>query len=94
MAGRIAELQPGVVVWDSILSTLSGIDPPVSSAYGTVLLVHYLPSLNPNLDAASVSELAGLEMSAARSCERLICTGTKIFEILAARHPEKPLFLC
>ena len=91
---QIVCLEPSVVVWDSLffdlIANLARKIPKVVH----VLLVHYLPSLNPGLHSASRARRMHSESRAIRNCARIICTGLPTFENLSLRHPESPRFLC
>ncbi len=91
---RIDQLKPRIVIWDSLFFDFIASHPPSASAFASILLVHYLPSLNPSLDPAAGAKSRHLEDAAIRNCDRIICTGSNVFRTLSIRHPEKPIFLC
>ncbi|MGH9802746.1 MAG: glycosyltransferase family 4 protein [Blastocatellia bacterium] len=94
LGGEILRAQLRLVIWDSLLLDWLAEHPWTSSTIQQALLVHYLPSLNPSLEQASMRQNKHLENQAIRNCGRLIATGFTLFRILAKCYPDKALFLC
>jgi glycosyltransferase involved in cell wall biosynthesis len=79
-----------LLAWDSLL-----LDRVARIAGERVaLLLHYLPSLEPVLDAERKESLEALEDRAAARADFAIATGRPVAEAAGARWPGKPVFLC
>ena len=78
-----------LVLWDSLL--LDRVRRLAGERVG--LLLHYLPSLQPELDPARALFRA-VEDRAAAQADCLIATGREIAATMSARWPDKPLFVC
>ena len=59
-----------------------------------VLLLHYLPSLDPALDLRGRLALQAIEHGAVAQADFAIATGKIVAEAVTARWPGKPVFLC
>lgn len=94
MIADLTRLKPRLVIWDSLFFDFLARHPLACSKIATALLVHYLPSLNPDLDSATQIELKHRETTVIHNCGLLICTGSAIFQMLSRDHPDKPLFRC
>jgi glycosyltransferase involved in cell wall biosynthesis len=56
--------------------------------------LHYLPSLEPTLDAHERQRLRAVEQRAVAQADFAIATGKTVAEAVAERWPGKPVFLC
>jgi len=83
-----------IMLWDSLLlEDLSNCPAtPDSPIHG--LLVHYVPFLNPLLDADRRNEQEDRFERAAERVRFFIATGLSIRYLLEQRYPGKPVFLC
>jgi glycosyltransferase involved in cell wall biosynthesis len=79
-----------LVLWDSLL--LDRVRRLAGERVG--LLLHYLPSLQPELGPARASALRAAEDRAAALADCLIATGREIAATMSARWPDKRLFVC
>ena len=58
------------------------------------VLLHYLPSLAPELDFRGRLDLQAVEHRAVAQADSVIATGRIVAEAVSARWPGKPVFLC
>jgi glycosyltransferase involved in cell wall biosynthesis len=79
-----------LLVWDSLL-----LDRSARLAKERVaLLLHYLPSLDPALDARSREALQAVEQRALARADFVIATGRTLTDAVSSFQPGKPVFLC
>lgn len=83
-----------IVLWDSLL--LEDLPHCPTAPDGPIhgLLVHYVPFLNPLLDADRRNEQRDPFERAAERIRFFIATGLSIRHLLERRYPGKPAFLC
>lgn len=60
----------------------------------TAVLLHYLPSLEPALDAVSRQTLQAVEHRALTQADFAIATSNTVAEAVTAHWPGKPVFVC
>jgi glycosyltransferase involved in cell wall biosynthesis len=79
-----------LLVWDSLL-----LDRATRVAEERLaLLLHYLPSLDPGLDARSRGALQNLERRALARADFVITTGRTLADAVLSSEPGKPVFVC
>ena len=90
-AAHALRAQPwALLLWDSLL-----LDRVERLGHETVaLLLHYLPSLQPGLDACAAGMLRAIEQRAAAQADALIVVSKELAAAIAARWPEKRVFVC
>ena len=89
-AERLAESDPGcVLVFDSLYLTELAPRPWLSRlTTPTRLLLHYLPSRNPALDASERAKFEAAEAAWLRAVDSVLCAARSASEWLRARHPD------
>jgi glycosyltransferase involved in cell wall biosynthesis len=83
-----------VRVWDSLLMPLYLGTRHPDGVVRDIMLMHYLPSLNPLLDGAAAAEARNLEDRVAGRTAFFIATGRTLAETLRMRYPHHSVFLC
>nr|HRO60274.1 glycosyltransferase [Burkholderiaceae bacterium] len=79
-----------LLIWDSLL-----LDRCTRLANERVaLLLHYLPSLDPTLEAAARVALQAVEQRAVAVADFVVATGGPVAEALTAFGSDKPVFVC
>src|SRR5690606_39118754 len=81
------------VLWDSLLLDGLANYPADRSGVRHGLLVHYVPFLNPLLDAERRKAETRRFDRAAQRAEFFIATGRSVRQLLERRYPGKPIFL-
>lgn len=82
-----------LMFWDSLcLPALA--EQPLPEEAIHVLLLHYLPSLNPELTWPHRLALEQLESQALARVDHVLATGPGLIEPLRRRCPERPIWLC
>ena len=79
-----------LLVWDSLL--LDQLKRVADERIG--LLLHYLPSMEPDLESGRRSKVEANEHRAVMRADFAIATGKSVANIVAARWPAKPVFVC
>lgn len=79
-----------LIVWDSLL--IGRVDRAARERIG--LLLHYLPSTEPDLAVAQARRLRAMEAQAMAAADFCIATGPALAAAAAERWPEKRVFLC
>jgi len=79
-----------LLAWDSLL--LDRLERIADARIA--LLLHYLPSLEPELDLRGRLALQAVEHRAVTQADSVIATGKTVAEAVTARWPGKPVFLC
>ena len=93
VAGEFPSEPGGIVLWDSLFLERLAAHPPVTGgAHG--LLVHYLPFLDPGLDAESRRKWAERFDRAVFGLRFLVATGQGAARRLERRYSALPVFLC
>lgn len=92
-AAHIERSESPIVIFDSLFLDFVAQSPPPRGAI-FVLLLHYLPSMNPSIPCAERQGLSRIENTAISNCERIIVTGSGIFQALSQLCPDKSCFLC
>ncbi|MGX2038725.1 glycosyltransferase family 4 protein [Methylocaldum sp. MU1018] len=83
-----------IVLWDSLFLESLSHYPPDRGGPNHGLLVHYVPFLNPLLDADRRKEEEDRFERAAERVRFFIATGSSIRHLLERRYPGRPVFLC
>ena len=81
---------PDLMVWDSLLLDIL----ERTGEERIALLLHCLPSLEPELDVRRTRVLQAIEHRAVVQADSVIATGRTVAEAVTARCPRKPVFLC
>ncbi len=79
-----------LLAWDSLF--LDRLERLASER--VALLLHYLPSLGPELDLRGRLALQSVEHRAVGQADYVIATGRTVVDTVTARWPGKPVFLC
>ncbi len=79
-----------LLVWDSLL--LDRVDP--AAARRTILLLHYLPSLDPRLDASARAALQEAERRSLRRADRVLAAGAPVADAARALVPGATVHVC
>lgn len=92
---RAGERPPSadLMFWDSLgLSDLAR--QPLPAGVIHVLLLHYLPSLDPGLSQSRRLALKQLEQEVLARFKHVLVTGPGLVEPLRRRYPDRPFWLC
>jgi glycosyltransferase involved in cell wall biosynthesis len=79
-----------LLAWDSLL--LNRLERVACER--VAVLLHYLPSLAPELDSRGRLALQTVEQRAVERADAVIATGKSVAAAVASRWPVKPVFLC
>ena len=92
--GYLRQRHGQLILWDSLLMQRIN---QAARRYGRgrhALLLHFLPSLNPLLDADQRGSAQQMENLAIQAVQFLITTGRRLAQHLQDRFPQKPVFVC
>lgn len=79
-----------LLVWDSLLLECV----TRSLARRTIVLLHYLPSLDPSLDPPARAAARAIERRAIGQADRIIAAGEPVAEAARALAPDAAVFVC
>ncbi len=94
LAGTLSARRFRRVLWDSLLMRRIDHVAPLCPLADHRLLVHYLPSQNPLLDAERRKAAQRQEDQAIRCVRSLLTTGYRLADHLRSRYPGKAVFVC
>ncbi len=92
--GNISRTPDQLVIIDSLLAFSPEQLPNLPHTARLGLLLHYLPSTNPQIDEKGRTASRRLENRVIDSMQFIICTGKTMRELLQHRYPDKLIRLC
>ena len=91
---NISQAPDALILIDSLLAFTPGHFPNWPQTARLGLLLHYLPSANPQLDEIRRIESRRIEDRVITAMQLIICTGESMQELLQRRYPDKTVRLC